>query len=108
MFHNLSTFCIVLRLAGFCRVSLDKWRIYANTQDAKLTSCDGLIKLNATITRLNLDKHSADSSTDSFLSPSMNSGGEPSKMNILRAEESRRRSAQIQEQILGLIATISR
>ena len=98
-------------------LSIDKQRAEKNANDwmnhskkleTILAKNDSNALLNESIYRLNLDKKSADQKADMFLSPSVNSGNEPSKMNILRSEEFRRQSAQFQEQILGLIAKVSR
>ena len=86
----------------------NEWMNHSKKLEAILAKNDSNALLNASIYRLNLDKKTADQKADMFLSPSVNSGNEPSKMNILRSEESRRQSAQFQEQIIGLIAKVSR
>lgn len=86
----------------------NEWMNHSKKLEEILAKNDSNALLNASIYRLNLDKKATDKQVDMLLSPSINSGNEPSKMNILRAEESRRQSAQIQEQILGLIAKVSR
>lgn len=85
----------------------DEWVDHAKNLELKLSGCNSNAMILAEISKLTVAKREADHSVDFFLSPSMNSGNEPSKSNLLRSEEYRRQATQLQEQILGLQSKIS-
>lgn len=85
----------------------DEWIKHAKNLESKVATYDNNALVLAEISKLAALKKEADQWVDFFLSPSMNSGADPSKSNVLRAEEYRRQATQLQEQILGLQAKIS-
>lgn len=88
--------------------SRDECMAYARTLESKISTCDANAAILSELSKLSEAKKEADRWVDFFLSPKMNSGTDPSKTNMLRAEEYRRQATQLQEQILGLQARISR
>lgn len=85
----------------------DEWITLAKNLESKVATCDSNARVLSEISKLSALKKDADQWVDFFLSPNMNAGGDPTKSNLLRAEEYRRQATQLHEQIVGLQAKIS-